>query len=249
MRIGNLGVVCAALVAAIVTSPALAAPENPYGGGTRIPQHAETIDRGFHESRVVLQQFAHCTMRNHADDVQKYLLEDLDERETGKLREKILNGNCLVGAIGPDDVELHLIGLTLQGSLAEEMLAREGLLSQPIDVVAVAPLHHSAITAESLRNADADAKRMMIAQDYLFRFGECVVRANVPDTYALLKSKVDSPDETAAFTRLMPAFGSCVEKNRTLTGDKTAIRAAIAYNYYKLAKAPRVPSPMTAAKN
>lgn len=249
MRVVKVNAIPAVAWALLTTSPAMSAPENPYGGGTRLPQQAETIDRGFHETRVVIQEFAHCTVKNHADDVQKYLLEDVGDQETAKLRNKVINGSCLQGAIGPDDVELHLIGLTLQGSLAEEMLAKQGFLSQPIDVSAIAPLHHSNLTAEDLRKADAAGRQMMIAQDYLFRFGECVVRSNVGDSFGLLKTKPDSGDEAAALGRLMPAFGGCVEKNRTLTGDKIAIRSAIAYNYYRLAAAPRLPVPSTVAKN
>lgn len=35
----------------------------------------------------------------------------------------------------------------------------------------------------------------------------------------------------------MPAFGNCIEKNRTLQGDKIEIRAAVVYEYYRLAAA------------
>jgi len=64
----------------------------------------------------------------------------------------------------------------------------------------------------------------------------------------LINSEPDSAAEGAAFGKLMPAFRSCVEVNRTLTGDKIEIRGAIAYNYYRLASAPRVPAPTVAAK-
>jgi hypothetical protein len=229
------------------SAPALA-QENPYGGGTRLPQRPETIDRGFHEARAVLEQFAHCTVKARPDDVRKYLLEDVPQKEIDKLREKVLGTNCIQGAIGPDDVALSVVGLTLQGALAEEMLARDGLLAQPINVAAVPALHHSDIDPDELKKADPRQQQRMAAEDYLFRFGECVVRADIADSTALLRTPVDSSDEPAAFGRLMPAFAGCVERNRTLTGDKIAIRAAIAYNYYRLASA-RVPASAVTAAN
>lgn len=247
MRIRRLVFTLSVVSLSVGFAAAAVAQENPYGGGTRLPQRPETIDRGVHEARVVLQQFARCTVKARADDVQKYLLADVPQKEIAKLREKVLETNCIQAAIGPDDVALTLIGLTLQGALAEEMLTKQGLLAQPIDVRAVAPLHHSDLDPDDLKKADASGRERMLAEDYLFRFGECVVRADVSGSYALLRTQVDSSDEAAAFGRLMPAFGGCVERNRKLTGDKIAIRATIAYNYYRLGSAPRVPTPASAA--
>jgi hypothetical protein len=248
MRVSMMTVGLAVSCCMGVLSTSASAQENPYGGGTRLPQRPETIDRGVHETRIALQQFARCTVKNRAEAVKKYLLDDVGQQEIAKLREKALDASCLQGEIGPDDVELRLSGLSLQGALAEQMMAKQGLLSQPIDISTVAPLDHSPLDAATLHDFDAASRQMIEAEDYLFRFGECVVRSNVNDSLALLKSQPESAEETAAFTRLMPAFGGCVERNRTITGDKIGLRAAIAYNYYRLAEAPRAPNSTIAAK-
>lgn len=232
-----------AVLAAVTASQALAAPQNPYGGGSRIPQSPETIDRGHHQTRLILKDFARCNVKAHHEDVRNYLLEDVGEAETAKLRRKALTYNCLDSAIGPDDLQMSLTGVSLQGSLAEQMLSVDGLLSRPLDVGFIAPLHHSDLNPDDLKKLDADARAQSIAQAYVFRFGECVVRADAAGSAALLKTEADSVAENAAFNKLMPAFRSCVETNRTLTGDKIEIRGTIAYNYYRLAFAPRVPAP------
>jgi len=238
---------CIAALAAVAASQAVAAPENPYGGGTRIPHNSETIDRGHHQTRLILRDFARCNVKAHHDDVRNYLLEDAGETETGKLREKALTFSCLDSAVGPDDLQFRMTGVSLQGSLAEQMLSVDGLLSRPLDVAAIAPLHHPDMNPDELKKLDADARAETLAELYVFRFGECVVRANVAGTAALLKTDPDSDAETAAFTALMPAFSSCVEANRTLTGDKIEIRGTIAFNYYRLASAPHVPTAVPVA--
>lgn len=237
-----------AAAAGIATSPAVAAPENPYGGGTRIPQEVERIDRGHHQTRMILRDFARCNIKAHRDAVRKYLLEDVGQKETAKLREKALSFSCLDGEIGPDDLQVRFTGPSLQGSLAEEMLPADGFLSRPLDVAVIAPLHHSSLTAEELKKLDAAGRTESLAQEYVFRFGECVIRADVADSESLLRSEPDSDAENAAFGRLMPAFRSCVEANRTLTADKIEIRGSIAYNYYRLASVSRSPTATTAVE-
>ncbi len=73
-RIGSI-----AVLGAVVTSPALGEPENPYGGGTRLPQQVQTIDRGHHQTRMILKDFAQCNVKAHRDDVRDYLLKDVGQ--------------------------------------------------------------------------------------------------------------------------------------------------------------------------
>ncbi len=129
------------------------------------------------------------------------------------------------------------------------MLGIDGLLSRPLDVAAIAPLHHSELSPEQVKKLDASALQQSLAEQYLFRFGECVVRADAAGSAALLRSEPDSDAESAAFNQLMPAFGSCVEMNRKLTGDKIEMRGTVAYNYYRLASAPRMSPPIATGKN
>lgn len=233
------GRLCSALLAVILAlglgTTARAQPRNPYGGGTRLPEESELrpVNVGFHHTRVVLKQFSECLVKKRPVDVQRYLLEDVGENEIVKLRMKVL-------AAGPDCLradELQLLPLTLQGALADVMLRDQKLLNVNFDVVAIPPLHHDPLNEESLHKLNADSRQKVIAMDYLFRFGECVVRGNAGDSRALANSEPDSPEETDAFGRLMPAFGNCIEKNRTLQGDKIEIRAAVVYEYYRLAAA------------
>jgi hypothetical protein len=235
------------VVAALAASSVIAAPENPYGGGSRIPHQPETIDRGHHQTRLILKAFARCNVKARHDAVRKYLLEDVGQTETAKLREKAISASCLAGEIGSDDLQVRFTGVSLQGSLAEQMLSVDGLLS-PFDVASVAQLHHSDLDPKELKNMDSAARAESLAQAYVFRFGECVVRADVAGSTALLGSDQDSDAENAAFGQLMPAFRSCVEANRTLTGDKIEIRGTIAYNYYRLVSAPRAPTGIAAVK-
>ena len=237
-----------AAVAAIATSAASATPENPYGGGSRLPHETQTVDRGAHETRRILKEFAQCNVKAHRDDVRRYLVEDVGEAEEAVLRERAVDASCLDREVGDSDLQFRLTGVSLQGALAEQMLSAEGLLSRPLDVAAIAPLHHPDLNAEELKKLDATARTQTLAQEYVFRFGECVVRANAAGSEALLRSEPDSDAENAAFGELMPAFRSCVELNRTLTADKIEIRGTIAYNYYRLASAPRLPTPISATK-
>lgn len=184
---------------------------------------------------MVLKQLGQCLATKNPRDVQKYLLEDLNERETVKLRNKVLEGAWVCLDVG----KLSTIPMTFQGALADAMLRHDDLLAAPIDPSRVPPLRHSDLNefADSLKRASPAQRDMMIGMDVLFRFGECAVRADAQDAFALLKSEPDSAEESAAFAALMPAFPGCIQKNQKVVADKTNIRATIAFNYYRLAAA------------
>jgi hypothetical protein len=210
----------------LLAGGAVAQPRNPYGGGTRIPEKSAASSYDFHQTRMVLQQFGQCLTKLKFRDARKYLLS-VDDNETEKFRSRLLDdaGTCL------DAGELQTVGMVFQGTLADAMLRQERLLTAPID-----PRGISTLVQQSYLDLRANgATQQAIAQDVLSRFGECAVRADPAGAFDLLKSEPDSPGEQAAFSHLASTFPACVDKNHTITADKINLRAAIAYDYYRLA--------------
>lgn len=225
-----------AITAMLQGGTAISQPRNPYGGGTRLPEHPELepADAGFHQTRMVLERFSECLAKRRPADVQKYLLADGSVAETVRLRLKVLEyaPACLNAG------KAQFLPLSLQGGLADAMLRQQKLLDQPLEVAAIPPLDYPPV----IFSAGG-------AANYLYPFGECVVRADASDARALVGSEPDTPEEANSFNHLMPAFAGCVDKNRTFTGGKTELRAAVAYNYYELAAAAHPASLSSGGKN
>lgn len=70
-------------------------------------------------------------------------------------------------------------------------------------------------------------------------FGHCVATRSWPATVALLASKPDSPDQTAAVRRLMPVLGPCLTEDIKITITPANLRNVLAEPvYHILAGAP-----------
>ena len=71
-------------------------------------------------------------------------------------------------------------------------------------------------------------------------FGECVVRASPAQSLAVLRTRVETPEEDAALKAVFPVLGSCLEKGSALRLNKFVMRGTLALNLYRLARAPRI---------
>jgi hypothetical protein len=131
--------------------------------------------------------------------------------------------------------------------------------SAPIsDLVSVAPLEHEqpdlskfapppGKVLKPAKLAELEqAKNSALGYAYLAQFGECVVRANPTAAYRLLMTVPTTPEENAAFGEVTRPAQNCLDSGRTIALNKATLRGTIAYNYYRLAKAPRVAVPQTA---
>lgn len=186
------------------------------------------------QGRTQYRKFAECVVGKYSRDAQTYVVEDLSEQETTRLREKMLDGPCWRTSTGLQP-PIATTGLKLQGMLAEVMLAAEPARGQLQDVKNIPPLNHEPVSAEERRKADPELLKFMEAMYYLFKAGECVVREDVNGADRLLKTGLASPEETEAVAALKPAFEGCPKWDSSYSPSIDELRATIAANYYRLA--------------
>lgn len=188
--------------------------------------------------RLVFRAFADCVVKQRAEEAKSYILSELDQQQTARLRGKMLDDSCWRAAGGMEG-PIQTTGLMLQGTLAEALLAAEGHSGPLRRIDGIADLTHQSVTEAEARQVDPDTLEFMRAMAHLFQLGECVARANVDSSYTLLKSEPGSVEETAAFAGLRPAFEGCTGRGQTSAASTAEMRAAVAVNYYRLAHAPR----------
>jgi hypothetical protein len=202
---------------------------------TRPPLEAQiaAAKEAARQGRTQYKKFAECVVGKYSRDARSYVVEDLSEQETTRLREKMLDGECWRASTGMQP-PIATTGLKLQGMLAEVMLANEPGRGTLLDVKNIAPLNHQPVNAEERRKADPELLKFMDAMYYVFRAGECVVRADVTGADRLLKSGLASAEETEAVAALKPAFEGCPKWDSSYSPSIDELRATIAANYYRL---------------
>lgn len=198
------------------------------------------------QGRVAFRKFAECVVNKNPQDAHVYVVEDLPEGQFTRLRNKMRDEGCWQASTGLQP-PIITTGLKLQGMIAEALMARgadQGPLQQ---IGTIAPLMHERVTEADRKKSDPETLKYLIAMLDLFSAGECVVRADVNGSHALLRSGVASPQELAALGVLKSAFDGCsrMEFGYTVTPDE--LRAAVAVNYYRLAHAPRLTAASTGA--
>ena len=193
--------------------------------------NAKTVEA----TRSVLQRGANCVVGKLPDDAKSYILDDLDDQKTGRLRTKLLDSKCMYLAS-----RRTLTGLGIQGAVSEALLSIENLPSLA-EVSNIAPLKHSDPDSVPLEYSGAgpSLKNYLRAMGHTFVAGECVVRANPEQARTLLTTHLGSAEESKVLRDLDPVFTGCA-KGASLIAGVEAFRATIAVNYYRLAHAPRL---------
>jgi hypothetical protein len=189
------------------------------------------------QARFAFKKFAECVVSKNAQDAQAYVVEDMPEAQFARLRNKMLDEACWRTSTGLQP-PIMTTGLKLQGMIAEVLMAHETDQGPLQQISAISPLKHETITDENRKN-DPETVKLIEAMLELFSAGECVVRADVNGSHALLKSGVASAQESETLAALKPTFGTCIKVDPGYTVTPDELRAAVAVNYYRLVHAPK----------
>jgi hypothetical protein len=251
MRTISLG-----LVLLLSAAPAAAIQSN-IRPGTNIRSPEPRSDLKEDEIRRVQEKFGACVVRSRsqAAAAETYVLKvDHDDRELRKLIDKLADGDCLVSAMNaPGGAEMRLPGDTMRYTLADA-LVRSQLPTTPMsDLDRVARLELARFNEADFQPKPGSrpskkrlgqleqARNARLGANFLSAYSECVVRTDPAGSRELLAAHPVTLEEQASFRKLQPALGGCLPGGRTLSFGKGALRGAIAYSYYRLAKAPRLP--------
>lgn len=201
------------------------------------------------EARPVLAAFAKCNVKKNPALAREFILSNRNYSPDDRFRSLILP-ECLGEVMGGglSFARLQFTGPVLWYIIADALVSRDlqrfnpdslrnaaplpDLVIDPPKIIANGHAAAPAVTAENLAAAKNDLA--------LVKYGECVVRADPHGSQRLLASKINSKEEGAALTALLPVFGACLDKGRQLSSSRLILRGIIAFNYYRLANAPQV---------
>ncbi len=248
-----LGTTVASLaLSCVIAAPTSAdvAPEPPTG--SKLPPALDQLPTD--DARIVLAAFAKCNVQRDPGLAREFILSSrnysLDEKYRGVTRPECL-GQAVEGRpVGT--AQLQLTTNILRYITAEALVSRDLKRFNPDLVRTAAPLPELTIDPGKMRLAKggATATPAQTAENFaaaktevaVVKYGECVVRADPHGSQRLLATKINSTEEGAALTALLPAFSACLETGHQFGANRLNLRGIVALNYYRLAFAPQAAS-------
>jgi len=228
--------------------------QREYETGSRLSKRANVNVWDADRTRKVQADFGQCVIEKHLAPAQHFVLtSNMEKSDWRKDVSAIADGYCLgVVAAAAGDVEMKFPVDTMRYALADALVRKEFSAGAAASITDAAPLEQPKLKEEDYqlepgkkpRKGELEQlqenRQKQLSLIYLANFGECVVRADPANTYALLMSDAETPQENAAFKAMVPSFGGCLAAGQSLAFSKSTLRGTIAMNYYRLAHAPRV---------
>lgn len=217
-------------------------------------QRAPASDLTASETREMIHSYGECVIKTQQRRASEAILANVDNATLLSRYSELVVPRCMVTLPG-STVSMRFSGDQYRYALADALIRKE-LAGQPVpDLELVARLDHrepgvppSGLDdkGKPLKKKDLEAAqeayREAQAYNFLSRYGECVVRRDPAAAKALLLTTPNSDAEKASFPGLSTALATCLAPGETLAFGKAALRGTIAVNFYRLAKAPRLPA-------
>jgi hypothetical protein len=182
--------------------------------------------------RKVLADYAECVVQAQPSLARKYVLTPVGERMPEDEFRKVMGPRCLGFLRG----KLRMRYQQYRAALAERLITVELKGRGPIDPAAKPALIWTEPKAPTRDDETTrEGYSMAVAEMYMGKLGECIVRANPGAAQALLATKISDAAELTAFRALSPAIPACVPTGETLKLNRATLREAIAISYYRLA--------------
>jgi len=238
MRARNLGL---AILICALSGPATAAAKRDLAA----------------EARTVAYDFAECTIKRNSKLAERIILDQLRNSEVMDRYRILITGDC-VPLQGWGALEVRFPEPHLQYALATVMVRSDPTLTVT-DPSSIAPLKHRGIDEAKYlprpgkRVSEKRAAELKEVRDEavgrvaLSLVGECVVRADPTQSAALVRSEIASPAERGAFSALVPSLQGCLPAGKQISFSREVLRGIVAMNFYRLAKAPRLPAQVAGA--
>jgi|GEM_PF-3562488 len=188
-------------------------------------------------SQFNLRKQASCTAEIYPAVVQQMILEELDVPDIWELESGVFKP-CAAGALFKDN-RISMAQPVYNWVLAEKLILMEGRPAALSNLTGVAPLDREEI-AQGIESLPEKAREVLAFRNELLRLdaiGECVARAATEESYDLVFSKANSPEEQERFAKLLPVIESC--KNSSLLADPPVFfwRGPITVNLFRLGHA------------
>jgi hypothetical protein len=247
------------IVLGLMASGLHAEPTNPPKEtpiGTRIPKDIDLFP--IDDARPIVTGFGECAAKSNPVLARDFILREEGYRLALPAKFRTLTSStCLNKALQGTPygmVRLEITSAILHYVIADALIKSDLANFDPDAIRFAAPLAKlsidpAGVEAKSRKQIDLDsaAKALNLVNGdlALFQYGECVVRGAPAKAKYLLSTKINSPEEGGALANMMPDFSTCLEKGQEFRTSRLILRGIVAYNYYRLAYAPRVRGPIT----
>jgi hypothetical protein len=125
--------------------------------------------------------------------------------------------------LGNNQVVLGFASVLLAGGIAEYFLTNRYRLAE--------------INTVGAMSDEAIASAGLVSRNSYEMLSLCVIRRDPAAARAIVDTRPRSPEERAAFQRLVPNVAPCVPANFEMTFSRSALRALIAAGLYRVAAA------------
>jgi hypothetical protein len=215
------------LIACAFASGAIATEASSQRTGSRIGKTA-----GVGDGRDALRLIADCVVGKRPNLTAQWLDVSPGSTQEGKLLDanNALFSDCMTSdRLVLDGMELKFKRSMLRRPIAASAirLRLRGKPTPPLPAV-TAPWYEShALMVSAGSGVDSNALALQA-------FGHCVALARWDSSVALLKSQIDSREETAALAQIIPALGPCLPAKETIKVRRDMIRDILAEPVYHL---------------
>ena len=215
------------LIACAFASGAIATEASSQRTGSRIGKTA-----GAGDGRDALRLIADCVVGKRPNLTAQWLDVSPGSTQEGKLLDanNALFSDCMTSdRLVLDGMELKFKRSMLRRPIAASAirLRLRGKPMPPLPTV-TAPWYEShALMVSAGSGVDSNALALQA-------FGHCVGLARWDSSVALLKSQIDSREETAALAQIIPALGPCLPAKETIKVRRDMIRDILAEPVYHL---------------
>ena len=202
-------------------------------------------------TRELVESFAACSAKKNPGLAHQLLVSN-DSRDD-RYR-KLLDPTCLLIS-APDERlggTLKMTSGLFMFALADVLVRRNLREFNPSAIRSAAPLPKREVLLHNREHTQPAQNGVVLvgpstpraeqeAIIALVMYGECVVRADPEGAGKLLETRLNSNDELNALKAMMPAYSSCLDQGLQLK-QRAQLRGTVAYNYYRLAYAPKLNS-------
>lgn len=194
---------------------------NP-GSGIAVPKRAAIPDRGSkaERGRIALLQFARCTIDRSPRQVTAALSMPLGPDYYSALG-RLASDDCLSSG------ELRFHPILLRGALFAELWSRRAEASKKgRSWGPVLPTYDL--------NATIDSSSLEVArQQMLLRFADCVIKRDRSAVDDVVRLPVGSKEQAAAYVRLRPHLGTCLQQGSQIVFSKSNLQGILAEALYR----------------
>jgi hypothetical protein len=180
------------------------------------------------DTRRIMYDFAACTVRKRRSAISTYLDTTPGSRKAEAQGRKLALGSCL--SSGTITFEETSYRAAIYDVLYHMEFAEQG----PQDFSAVPVIDYQQAT-EDVGEIDQSA--------VLRRLADCAVRKGPVEARKLISARIDSVQEAAAFSALVPSISQCMSADATIKFSKFSLRGYVGEALYRLSVAARGTDP------